>query len=307
MKRFTVVAAVALAACTQQPADPLAQDREACINARGPDRVTACDAVIDNAGQAIADRVGALNMRANAKREAGDVTGAMRDYQAALALDDANTFALIGRGRILLESGQLDAAQPLLERAAEADETGEADTLLGRIALAQSDYSAAVARFNAALAHDPRLAPALAGRARAKQRQDDLAGARSDYDAAIRANANLAEARAGRCWLTLLQDDGADLDQARMDARAAVAADPRLIEGQICRGVLALRDAQWVDARTAFDAVLAIEPGNPTALFGRGVARRRAGDRGGTQDMNLARDFDRNIGGRFDDLGVRTY
>jgi hypothetical protein len=50
-----------------------------------------------------------------------------------------------------------------------------------------------------------------------------------------------------------------------------------------------------------------VEPGNPTALFGRGVARRRGGDGDGSRDMNQARDFDHHIGEQFDRLGVRTY
>lgn len=305
MKRWLIGAGLlALAACTQ-PADPLAQARTACERAEGEARIAACRAVIENDDQSAAARAAAHVARAAAQREAGDVTAALRDYQAALALEEANTPALIGRGAILVESGQLDAAQPMLERAAETDETGEAEMLLGRIALTQSDYPAAVTRFDAALAHNARLAPALAGRARAKQRLEDIEGARRDYDAAIRIDNRLADARAGRCWLTLLNDGPAD--QARADAIAAVEADAELIEGQMCRGIIALREEQWADARTAFDAVLALEPGNPTALFGRGIARRRTGDRQGTQDMNQARDFDRNIGGRFDDMGVRTY
>ena len=71
--------------------------------------------------------------------------------------------------------------------------------------------------------------------------------------------------------------------------------------------MLQLRGGEWADARTSFEAALAVEPGNPTALFGRGVARRRGGDSDGSDDMNLARDFDRHIGEAFDDMGVRTF
>jgi Flp pilus assembly protein TadD len=79
------------------------------------------------------------------------------------------------------------------------------------------------------------------------------------------------------------------------------------VEGQLCRGVLQLREEQWAEAKTSFEAALAVESGNPIALFGRGVARRRSGDRDGTEDMNQARDFDGNIGQQFDRFGVRTY
>ena len=61
------------------------------------------------------------------------------------------------------------------------------------------------------------------------------------------------------------------------------------------------------DAKASFEAVLAIDAGNTTALFGRGIARNRSGDRAGTRDMNQARDFEQNISQRFDEYGVRTY
>lgn len=305
MKRWILAAAALtlLAACERPDPGARAVDRCQSVGESAA-VITACTEVIEDQAQPEALRASAFLNRAYAKRNAGDITGALRDFEAALALRTSAP-GLIGRGQILLESGQLDAAQPLLEQAAGDDETGQAELLLGRIALLQSDYAAAVTRFDAALARDARLAPALAGRARARQRLDNAEGARADYDAAIRIDGELAEARAGRCWLTVLEEG--DLGQARTDARAAVTADAALVEGQMCRGIVALRDGEWEDARTAFDAVLAIEPGNPTALFGRGIARRRSGDRTGTADMNLARDFDRNIGGRFDDMGVRTY
>jgi len=75
----------------------------------------------------------------------------------------------------------------------------------------------------------------------------------------------------------------------------------------VCRGILQLRNREWGGARTSFEAALAREPGNPVALFGRGVARRRGGDDDGREDMNRARDFDRHIGEKFDAWGVDTF
>ena len=113
------------------------------------------------------------------------------------------------------------------------------------------------------------------------------------------------DARAGRCWLDLTEKR--EFARARADADAAVAGDPHNVEGQLCRGILQLREDQWADAKTSIDAVLAIDAGNTTALFGRGVARYRSGYRAGTRDMNQARDFEHNISQRFDEYGVRTY
>ena len=97
------------------------------------------------------------------------------------------------------------------------------------------------------------------------------------------------------------------MGQARNDAEAAVTADARQVDAQLCRGILQLRGGEWENARHAFEAALAVEPGNPTALFGRGVARRRSGEGAGREDMNQARDFDSHIGEAFDEWGVETF
>lgn len=298
------VLALSLAACERETA--VVDDLGACIAAEEAEaKIESCTSAAQNEALTPAQRSLAFSTRGDANYEAGDVTAALRDYGASLQFDDANPAALLGRGRILLESGQLDAAEPVLRRAVELNQLGEANDLLGQIAVRRGEYSEAITLFNAALSHEPRSATALAGRARAKQRLGDIEGAGTDYNAAIGADGNLADARAGRCWLDL--NEGREYERARQDADAAAAANPRLVEGQLCRGILQLREGQWADAKISFDAALAVEAGNPIALFGRGVARRRGGDRDGTEDMNQARDFDGNIGGQFDNFGVRTY
>lgn len=298
------VLALALGACERQAAE--IDEVGACIAAEEAEaKIEACTIAAQNEALTPEQRSLAFSTRGDAQNEAGDVTAALRDYGASLELDAANPAALLGRGRILLASGQLDAAEPVLRRAVELNQLGEANQLLGQIAVRRGEFSEAITLFNAALDHEPRSAVALAGRARAKQRLGDIEGAANDYSAAIRADDHLVEARAGRCWLDL--NENREFERARQDADAAVAANPNYVEGQLCRGVLQLREGQWADAKASFEAALAVESGNPIALFGRGVARRRSGDRDGTEDMNLARDFEANIGAQYDEFGVRTY
>ena len=297
------LAAMALAACDRTE---VVDESERCLTAQGAEaRIEACTAAAQNEALTPEQRSVAYSTRGDAQDETGDVTAALRDYGSALELDEENLAALLGRGRILVASGQLDAAEPVLRRAIELHQSGEANDLVGQIMVRRGEFVEAITFFNAALDKDPRSATALAGRARAKQRLGDLDGAANDYDQAIRADGNLAVARAGRCWLDL--NENRELERARQDADAAVTADARNIDGQLCRGILQLRDGQWADAKTSFEAALAVESGNPIALFGRGVARRRSGDRDGTEDMNQARDFDGHIGEQFDHLGVQTY
>lgn len=311
MRRWAWLATAAglvLAACERTAPDPLAASRAVCSDAeRTPqERIDACTTLLETAALDEAARADAQARRGAARREGGDVTGALRDFEAALRLNAGQVDALEGRASILLASGQLDAAEPLIARLiADGQALASAHLMRGDIAALRGDRATAIAAYDAALAEDPRLALAFAHRARVKQGQGDLDGAHADYDAAIRLDGALAEARAGRCWLNLVQQR--DLEQARNDAEAGAAADPRSVEAQLCRGVLQLRGGEWGNAQASFEAALEVEPGNPTALFGRGVARRRSGDRAGREDMNTARDFDRHIGEAFDEWGVETY
>lgn len=297
------------AACERTPPDPLAEARRVCGDAsvEAEARMEACGALINSGALEDAERGVALARRGAATQEAGDVTDALRDYNAALSIDDANTLALKGRASIMIASGQLDAAEPLLQRLLESgDYSADAHFLLGEIARLRGDPAAASTAYGQAIEADRRYAPALASRGLIKQNAQDYAGAVADFDAALNINPQLTTARAGRCWANVLMEDG-NLGRARSDADAAAEAEPGNVQAQLCRGLLQLRAGEWEAAQASYDAVLHIEPGNPTALFGRGVARRRAGDNEGRDDMNRARDFEPHVARAFEDLGVRTY
>jgi tetratricopeptide (TPR) repeat protein len=300
---------LALAACERTPPDPLAEARGVCADdgAEAEARIEACGALINSGSLEDAERGQALSRRGEATQEAGDVTDALRDYNAALAIDEANVLALKGRASIMIASGQLDAAEPLVQRLLTSGEyAADAHFFVGEIARLRGDGDAARAAYDAAIAADRRYAPALTSRGLIKQNALDYSGAIEDYNAALNANPQLTGAMAGRCWANVLMRDG-NLGRARSDADAAAEADPRNVQAQLCRGLLQLRAGEWEAAQASYDAVLEVEPGNPNALFGRGVARRRSGDNEGRDDMNRARDFDRHIASAFEDLGVRTY
>lgn len=310
MRRLLVIGAAlaALAACDMIERDPMAQNRAICAGDSGAaaERIAACSALIDSGELDEAARAQAQAHRGAAYREAGEVTPALRDFEAALRVDESNAEALAGRAYILVASGQLDAAQVFVTRLLESDaRAADAHFLSGEIAHARGDHPAAIASYGAAIEADRDMAIAYARRGRAKQRLDDIDGALADFESALRLDASLVDARAGRCWLSLQQER--DLSRARSDAETAVAAAPRNVEAQLCRGILQLRGEEWDLAKASFDAAIEVEPGNPVALFGRGVARRRSGDGDGREDMNQARDFDRHIGEQFDEWGVRTY
>jgi tetratricopeptide (TPR) repeat protein len=303
-----LAASVLAAGCQQRSADPLAAARAACSEpGEAEARINACTALLESGEIGASDRALAHAGRGEALAEAGDVTEALRDFGVALESDPQNMMAVKGRAAILIESGQLDAAAPLVERLiASGESTAEASYLNGRILLARGELDDAITAFTRAIDEDDRFADAYARRAVAKQRQRDYAAALVDFDQAIAINPQLTSALAGRCWARVLMDAD-DLGQARADAREATEIDPRLVDAQLCKGLLHLRDGEWAEARVAYEAALEVEPGNPAALFGRGVSRRRGGDDEGRDDMNRARDFDSRIARTFEDLGVRTF
>ncbi|MFT3727369.1 MAG: tetratricopeptide repeat protein [Terricaulis sp.] len=311
--RVLAVCVLALAACSK-PADPLARARTDCAEADLTPvmQAAACSKLIETGQLADEDHAVALAHRGEAQARGGETTAALRDFTAALGLDADNMAAVRGRADILIKSGQLDAAEPLVERlVASGQFTAEAHFMQGKIAALRSNFPAAIAAYDAAIADNARYVEAFTERADVKKAQGDKDGAGADLDSAINIDPHFAAARADRCWLRLQRQSTAgeqrDDTGAREDANAAVAADPHSFEGQLCLGLLQARAGDWSNARASFDVAVNLQPGNAMALFGRGVARKRAGDGAGQQDMNQARDFDHAIDGKFIDLGVATY
>lgn len=308
--RLLGACAMLLAACDGEapPADAAAGLRADCANPQldAAAQYSACTALLDRGDLEPADRSAALGNRGSAQLRQGAVTPALRDFEAAVAADGDNIHAVLGRASVLVDSGQLDAAEPMVRQALDSGEfLDRAHFLAGNIAAQRGDRPAAIAAYDAAIAAEPRFASAYANRGRMRAQGEDYAGAIVDYDRAVAIEPAHTNALSGRCWARV-HAGGSDA-AARADADAAVAGDPSNLEGHLCRGLLQLRAEQWDAARESYDAALALQAGNPVALFGRGVARRRAGDRDGADDMNQARDFSPHVASTFADLGVRSY
>ncbi len=112
---WAIAAGLVLASC-EKP-DPQAQRRADCANASvAPgDRIEACGALIDAGDMQEAEHAATLANRGFAYSETRQPTAALRDFNAALALNANDAHAKLGRALILADSGQLDAALPLAE------------------------------------------------------------------------------------------------------------------------------------------------------------------------------------------------
>lgn len=147
----------------------------------------------------------------------GDVAGARRELDAALAADAR-------------------AIRPLV--------------LLSTIELTQNRVDAAAAAANRALAVDPDFVPALVAASEAEQARFDLAAARRLLDRALQMDARHVHALVNRARIRFGVGDtgGARVDA---DAAAAVSADDAQVRS--LRGFIRLADGDIAGARTDFE------------------------------------------------------
>ncbi len=143
------LACIALAAALSLAA---ADDRGICGSTPPKSAtVAACSRIIASPSTSAHDRALAYGFRANAKRAASDLPGAVADYNEALNLLPNYLQALIGRGGVYLD---------------------------------MNDPVRAIADFDRAIKLDPKNAAALYGRGLAKRKAGDAAGGDADIAAA---------------------------------------------------------------------------------------------------------------------------
>lgn len=143
------------------------------------DRVRACGRWVDAQEEGSRSYAAALLWRAHAKEAAGDVAGALADYDASLALWPDSGSGLLGRGRLLLEAGDFAAAEQTLQRAIQLNNSVIARDMLGSHALLRGDFQEAHDYYDAVLERegdDPMDVVGLYGRGVARLRMGDEEG-----------------------------------------------------------------------------------------------------------------------------------
>ena len=206
---------------------------------------------------------------ANARR--GDNVRATVDYVAALAIDPHNVDALVNRAAILATGGKFELAS---------------------------------ADLDAALELRPENAVALYNRAYIHFARKEYDRAIADYSEAIRVEPTLAEAYTNRCLTRAIvgQDD---LDAALSDCAIALAIKPNDLDARETRAFVFLKQEQAGLAMAEYDAVLKVAPKRAIALYGRGLARTKMGDReNGNADRAAARTLSRGIDRQFTAYGL---
>ena len=211
----------------------------------------------------------AHNNRGNAYSAKGDFDHAIEDYDLAIQLNPNYAHSYNNRGVVYLKKG---------------------------------DYDRAINDFDEAIRLSPSYARAFANRAETYQIKHDYERALQDYDNAIRIDPQLRPIWNGRCWARAIIGQ---LQEALSDCNKALNMEPDAATYD-SRGLVYLKLGQYDLAIEDYSSALRLQPRLSSALYGRGVAKLRKGDRsGGESDVAAAMALKATIIRDFSRYGVR--
>jgi cytochrome c-type biogenesis protein CcmH/NrfG len=220
----------------------------------------------ERARQVLADESGVVGEAAAERRAqlaaaalaTGDIAGARREIDAALAQNPTAVRPLVLLSSIELRQNRPDAARAAAERAlaAHPDSVG---ALVAASEAAQSrfDLGAARAYLDRAIALDDHDVHALVNRARIRFGIDDTPGAREDADRAAGVSANDPQVRSLRGFIHLAEGRVA---AARSDFEAAAQADVEFGEPHLGLGLTHFRGGRVEDGLLEMLTATLLEP-----------------------------------------------
>ena len=261
-------------------------------------------AVLPTAHQAVdtLDRLEARDYVESARAHAAkrEFDPALRDFDLAIALAPEEWWIYSFRGLVQAQRQAYALAIADFSRAIELDpKAADAYVNRGEVLFVSGEVNRALDDLNKALTLDPKSKDAYLARADIYMRTGDMGKALPDLDRALESDPGSADAHAARCSvrLALRQFKG-----ALADCDAAIAADPDEEGPLLTRAALSLKSHQPKAAMRDYTAVLQRDAGNAYALYGRGLARKAAGDAAGGQlDMAAARKLSPGVAGHFDE------
>ena len=182
---------------------------------------------------------------------------ALRDYEAALAVEPRNASAHHNRGVVLEKLGRLEDAVEAFDTAVDCGMPPDAEYhhARGTNARHRGDHATAVAAFSAALKLDPRHRTARANRAYARRKLGDFVGARRDYGKAL-ADAPTAKLYNARAYCSAKLEK---FDAAVADYTEALRLDPANAHALHNRGISYDRLGRVDESARDFEQALEIE------------------------------------------------
>ena len=286
-----------------EPINVLALIDRGTLLARSGDNAAAA-ADFDRALEIKPDNVEALVYRGDSRARLGQLGPALADLDRAVELAPGNAQAFVVRGLANARRGDLRRASTDYAAALAIDATN-VDALANRAAILSSTgkYDLAMNDLDAALKVRPNNALALYNRGYVRFARRQYAAAITDYSEAIRLDPTLVAARINRCLTRAVS--GQDLKAALDDCNFALQAMPNNLDARETRAFIYLKQGEAQAAASEYDAVLKIDANRPLALYGRGLARAKKGDKDkGDADCAAARALYPTVEREFTAYGV---
>lgn len=272
MRLAGLLAFAALAACA--PADPTVTLQQNLAQCEGgayvEQRIAACSAVIADPSVEPARRAAALVHRGMLRADQGQHARAIADFGRALRIDGTSTDAYSERGAVHQQRGFYDLAVRDYEAALAIDPRNSIaayrrdEALRSRVDAVQRQ----IAQLTELLMREPDNAAALNNRCWVRAiNDDDLNAALADCNAAVGADASYGAALDSRGLVHLKRGD---YQSALTDYQAALAFEPNRGHYLYGRGLARQRLGQAAEGQADLAAAEAAEPGVARAYAGYG-------------------------------------
>ena len=192
--------------------------------------------------------------RGNARRNKGDLDGAIADYSEAIRLDPKYASAYNNRGWTRRLKSDLDGAIADFDQAIRLDPKGAVGYYNRGLARKdKGNINGAIADYTAAINIEQRYTVAYLNRGIARQSKNDLDGALADYEQAIRLEPKDALAFNSRGMVRQIKGD---VENAIADYDQAIKLDPAYTAAYTNRGLAFEKKKDAEHARADFTAAL---------------------------------------------------
>ncbi len=244
--------------------------------------------------------------RSAAHASLGRLKEEIDDLDHALAMDPKDAGVLVRRAWAFSLERDWDRARADFARAAEIDpQLIDIYLYRARAFDLKGDTDLALEDLGKALELRPKAPEILSLRSDLLQKRGDWALAVSDLDQAVRLDPQNGRLRNDRCWARA--QGGLELDLALADCNEAIAIGDAAVRADALesRGLIYVRRSQLDRALTDYEEALNLEPRKASALYMRGLIRRRLGDAAqGDADIARAQALAPQLEGDYARIGI---
>lgn len=311
--KLAVATLLCLAGAVPTAAAETQQDLDWC-NGKGEasaeQKVAGCTALIQSGNYSGNNLAIVYFLRGRAQK---DQDKQLADYAAALKLNPAHVGALSNRALVYRARKQYDLALGDLAKAiAAAPQEATPWAYQGDVYHAMGSEEAAITSFTEAIKRAPEWMWPYTDRGELYLERGDHALAIKDFDASIKFAPTYAMGWNNRCRAYAITGE---LDKALADCNQALKIKPDFVNsmqktGRVSarqdRALVHLKAGRFGDAIQDYDLALVLLPQSAEVLYGRGLAKTRAGDKaGGEADIKAAMALQADIAERFKGYGVK--